>query len=804
MATDRLCGRTVRVIIALLSILLTTLASAAAPSFSERAYREARALMDTDDLASALKKADAALGQLKGANDEWTWALRILRGEALMRQGLKSDALLIVKPELPPHLRTREVAIRRLFALGVAEFPDKEAARPFFEQALKIAIAHQPRLIAAAHLALGNILPFAEAEPHLESALELARRQGNQVAVANASNALSRVNTDRQFYAAGVDFGEEAVAQYKKLGVQGRLTTACGNLGWAYMELGDYESAAELFACAVAAAKKNEAINEQVRYLNQLGNVELAARRYEQAAQYYRQALDLAREIDSDVSLTLTNLARVAVETGRYPDAKRFNTEALDRKRKLDDTDEIHRSLIIEARTAMLTGDPAFAEKTLKGVVAKATRTSTKWEAQAWLATLYARLQRNAEADAQFREALNTAGETRKSITASELRLSFFNLADDVFDRYVDFLVRSGRVDDALAVTEKMRAEALEEGVVAEKVDARQIARQSGATILSYWLGRDRSYVFVITPSNVVVHDLRAPDTTIEKAVDRYQRELAGARGTLQLSGAKGEELYRMLVTPVGATARGTRIAVIADGRLHALNFETLVVPSPQRYWIEDVIVTNAGSLRLLARKTATREAKASMLLIGNAPSPGFAALPRAGEEITSIARHFDRRTILAGSNATPAAYRHATPATFDYIHFVAHGVPTRKRPLDSAVILARGEKLFARDIVAQPLHARLVTISSCHGAGTRTYSGEGLVGLAWAFLKAGADQVIAALWEVNDSATPELMDRMYARIRAGADPAVALRDAKLTLVRGKGSYKKPMYWAPFVLYSGS
>jgi len=32
-------------------------------------------------------------------------------------------------------------------------------------------------------------------------------------------------------------------------------------------------------------------------------------------------------------------------------------------------------------------------------------------------------------------------------------------------------------------------------------------------------------------------------------------------------------------------------------------------------------------------------------------------------------------------------------------------------------------------------------------------YTGEGLVGLSWAFLRAGAHNVIAALWQASDSA---------------------------------------------------
>jgi CHAT domain-containing protein len=145
--------------------------------------------------------------------------------------------------------------------------------------------------------------------------------------------------------------------------------------------------------------------------------------------------------------------------------------------------------------------------------------------------------------------------------------------------------------------------------------------------------------------------------------------------------------------------------------------------------------------------------------------------------------------------------------AGFSYIHFVAHGTASRTSPLDSAVILSKqGDdyKLYARDIIQHPLHADLVTISACHGEGVRSYSGEGLVGLSWAFLRAGAHGVIAALWEVNDNSTPQLMDHLYSEIGKGTPPDAALRDAKLALLHSGGVYRRPFYWAPFELYRGS
>ena len=129
--------------------------------------------------------------------------------------------------------------------------------------------------------------------------------------------------------------------------------------------------------------------------------------------------------------------------------------------------------------------------------------------------------------------------------------------------------------------------------------------------------------------------------------------------------------------------------------------------------------------------------------------------------------------------------------------------------PLDSAIVLSREStgsdsfKLYARDIIRHPLRADLVTISACYGAGERSYSGEGLVGLSWAFLRAGAHNVIAALWEATDVSTEQLMGKFYDELDKGASPDAALRAAKLALLHGS-NFHNPFYWAPFQLYAGS
>jgi CHAT domain-containing protein len=184
-----------------------------------------------------------------------------------------------------------------------------------------------------------------------------------------------------------------------------------------------------------------------------------------------------------------------------------------------------------------------------------------------------------------------------------------------------------------------------------------------------------------------------------------------------------------------------------------------------------------------------------------------FHKLDYAPAEIEKVSKHFvpAETKVIRGSGANPSAYRQADPQQFAAIHFSAHAEANQQSPLDSAIILSPGKegafKLYARDVIDVPLHADLVTISACHSAGARVYSGEGLVGFAWAFLRAGARYVVAGLWDVTDNSTPDMMDRFYGAIETGHSPVAALRIAKLSMIQSTGAFRKPYYWGPFQIY---
>src|SRR5205085_1646868 len=103
----------------------------------------------------------------------------------------------------------------------------------------------------------------------------------------------------------------------------------------------------------------------------------------------------------------------------------------------------------------------------------------------------------------------------------------------------------------------------------------------------------------------------------------------------LATAGGPGERLYDLLIAPAAAwLPPGTRVTLVADGALNALNFETLPVPGARRhYWIEDVEVQAAPGLSMLSSPRPAPQRDASLLLIGDPVPRGteFPALQYAG-----------------------------------------------------------------------------------------------------------------------------------------------------------------------------
>jgi CHAT domain-containing protein len=786
------------------------------------------------DLVRAQAEAEKANRRFSGQDDEWAWKFRLLEAECLGLRGLSQDVLTLLHPALPPQLADGDLSIRKhmLQALAYAGLGDFGQADHDMAEAERLCDLSHSTLAAEVARASGSVEwkrgNLTAAESSYRKSLLLAQARADASIEATDLMNLSVVAMAEGHWDESAGWSNAAGKMFEAMGSRLDEEKILGNLGWAYYKMGDYAKSLSLYQDAEKRARILGVTADQVRWIDYAGLVYYQTGELSVAEDYYRQSLELARKIQDGGQIidALTWLAVLSADSGNIEQAKEYSQEAFQLAHRKGDRSSELPPLLVQGKIAARTQQTKEAESVFLEVIHdRQSDVSLRWEGQNSLARLHEEQHRIDLAEKEYREAITTVESARSSLQREDFQLPFMANAAHLYDDYIHFLLTQGKTAEALEIADFSRARTLAGGLgvlrkasfdVPAALWPRQVARRVGGTILFYWLGPKESFLWAVTSDRIVQFQLPSV-AEIDAAVERYRKALLGPRDVLQTANPEGVKLFEILVAPARqAIAPNSRVVIVADGSLNNLNFETLLVSEPKlHYWIEDVTIVNASSLRLLAASHASSRASAGkLLLIGDAVAPNheYEELPKAAAEIENIEKHFAPagRQVFTRAQATAPAYLGSSPEQFAYIHFVAHGTASRLSPLDSAVILSKASaeedsfKLYARDIIQHPLHAELVTISTCYGAGARAYTGEGLVGLSWAFLRAGAHNVIGALWEVSDASTPRLMDQLYEGLKEGQSPEAALRAAKLSLLHSDGVFRKPFYWAPFQLYTGS
>jgi len=833
----------------------------------QTAYDHAQTTFQHGDLKRAQEEAKKGYDDFHALGTEWAWKFRILQSNALLSQGKGSEVLSLLAAEpMAPSSGVLGVQRQRLEGVAFASSGNAAEARKRLAEAERLCAASDNPACSGVvslrgwmEMRLGDFLP---AQRDFEQALASARANRDSFLEALALLNLSWSANEQTHFDEALDWANAARNIAVPSGFDAVAQTALGNMGWAYYKLGDPKKAEGMFNDARRQADALGDLAGEARWLQAVGYIYLDANRFDDALSSYRSSLNLAREISSREHLvnSLIALAFVSEQTNKLDDAKRYADEALAKAREDNNGRDAVYPQLVQGRVAARLHDNATAESAFREVAqAKDTPVFLKWEAERSLARLYEDEKQVDSANREYRVSLSTFETARSELQHEDSRLPFLTNASRIYDDYIHFLVAQGKSDEALQVAEYSRGRTLTEGLgllqkgtsfKLDPLNAQQIAGRAGGTVLFYWLGEKQSYLWAITPRKISLFPL-PPSAEIKERVERYRKAIIDQHESLQIASDDGAALYRTLVEPAKDflpkrqlakddakrnVATTAKVFVVPDGSLNSLNFETLIVsplpPEPNsetqpepHYWIEDVTLSSASSLRMLqAFHAAHSKGAGNLLLFGDAiaPNEDFPQLPKAAVEMENIKQHFpsSQEQMFSREQANPPAYLASKPERFSYIHFVAHGTASSVSPLDSAIVLSRVDaaksgarkpdsdedsfKLYARDIIHHPLRAELVTVSTCRSAGARAYSGEGLVGLSWAFVRAGAHNVIGALWDVSDASTPQLMDELYGELKKGETPDAALRHAKLTLLRSGAAFRKPFYWAPFQLYTGS
>ena len=797
-------------------------------------------LFQHGELAQCEEAASAGANQFRVSNPKLAARFVILQALSASWRG-KDKEVLKTLDDLVADPADSETYLKRLALLGAThadlkQFPEAEHELQLGQQFCSQQDNDACGWIIRSRASLARAKDrFSEAYELDQQGLEASRHFGIQLDEAISLMSLGDVCLQLEKYDESLDWSNAAIQMASPLEAREILQNTKGNLAWAYFRLGDSDTALSLLDEASKTAAALGDTIDTIIWLSASGYVHASREEVLAAKSAYDKAISIARESKSteEQPNILSDLGLVALAAENAEEADNYAQQALSIARQGKSRPDIADALAVQMQAAALHGDTKRALGLLKEVEQMPESLAPmKWASEHALAALYERQGKAAQARNAYQTALLTFENARDTIRKTSSQLPFVANATAIYDDYIHFLITQQKPEEALLTADLSRARTLAQGlgadlgkqsIRAEVLSPQVVARKATATLLFYWLGEKQSYLWVISPRKTSLFPL-PPQKKITPLVERYRKTLLGPTDPLQASDETALELYNILVAPAASLipANGN-VIILADGPLSLLNFETLLVPGKQdpggipsnpalRYWIEDVNVVSAPSLAMLAAARPSQRNDGKLLLLGDAisPDPSYPELPLASLEMRQIQKHFliGSQISFSRQQANPSTYLTSSPQKYGYIHFVAHGVASRTDPLDSAIILSRagtgedGFKLYARDIMQHPIDARLVTISACYGSGIRSYVGEGLVGLSWAFLRAGAHNTIGALWEASDDSTPRLMDSLYQGIEQDLPPAAALRQAKLELLHSHSIFHKPFYWAPFQIYT--
>ena len=270
--------------------------------------------------------------------------------------------------------------------------------------------------------------------------------------------------------------------------------------------------------------------------------------------------------------------------------------------------------------------------------------------------------------------------------------------------------------------------------------------------------------------------------------------------------------LYDLVIAPFSDLINGDELIVIPDRASFLIPYAALM-DQQSRYLSETLrirLVPSLTSLRLLAECPERHHSTSGALLVGNPwvetvrikDNKPFPLLPGAEKEAKMIGQILKIEP-LTGKNATKNQVLSRLNSV-SLVHLAAHGcretgeiilspnVADAKRPKEEDFLLTKA------DVLGVQLRAKLVVLSCCY-SGRGEIKAEGVVGIARAFLGAGARSVIASLWALSDEATLEFMKHFYEHLVEGKSASKSLHQA-MKWMRESEEFNAVQYWAPFVL----
>ena len=661
-----------------------------------------------------------------------------------------------------------------------------------------------------AYRRLGNFKRAIECqEQHLSIAKEVGDRAGEGRANANLGAAYHSLGNFKR----AIECQEQHLSIAKEVGDRAGEGKAYANLGNSYHTLGNFKGAIGYHEQDLSIAKEVGDRAGERRANANLGNAYHSLGNFKRAIEYHEQDLSIAKEVGDRAGEGRANgnLGAAYGRMGELENALLFNEQHLTISKETEDP-------VGQGFACYRLG--LFHE--FLGSLCKALNF--------------------------YRLSIKHFDETRRLLQAEDAwKISFRDTKQVAYTALWTALLKNRQVDEALFAAEQGRAQALTEilkvrfRVVEEPTSA--IARTETISTLMNYLplqtvflalaGNTISLWLLRRASGINYREKEIENGSADSLIKTALKQIgAGAvvrcenrsvhrhRSRFSCSGEVVEEsfqsfsvsdnplqsLYDFLISPIADLLQGDDLIFVPDGPFCLAPYSALSDSLRIRTF------PSLTALKVISSALDDFNSKSEALLVGDpclkeitwgTGGPIYKQLPCAKKEVEMIGELL-QTTPLTGENATKAEVLKRMKSVA-LIHIAAHGddeygeillAPNPGRT--SQIPEEKDYMLTMSDVHAVRLQAKLVVLSCCH-SGQGEVKSEGVVGIARAFLCAGARSVLVSLWAIDDEATFLFMKSFYQHLADRKSTSLALHHAMKSLRETK-EYSAIKYWAPFVL----
>ena len=659
--------------------------------------------------------------------------------------------------------------------------------------------------------------------------LDIAKAVGNLEAEGSEYGGLGSIFDRLGDFEKAIDYHKKHLRIAETIGDKAGEGIAYGNLGNAYLSLGDFNAALHFFEHRLRIAKDLKDKAGEGRAYGHLGITFQRLGNYKKAMNYYNWRLRIAQELGDKLGegTACGCLGTVSQFLGDYKKAIDWHNQQL--------------------RIAKNIGDQGM-EGTARSYIGKCFETLNV------LPKALENHQRSVEVFNQMRSLLQSE---------DKWKIGFRNECNYAYTGLCRVLLKQEKIDEALAAAEEGRAQSLAdlmtsqygfhqgqtEGKCLDEEEFGMLNNASSSTIFLS-VSENKINIWLVLKEKPVLHrqktlchyfsenaaaetlqsliqfayennDVRANVNCENRSLDvlrenRYTVERSPKKCSqqiLQEDNLPLAALYSYVITPILDLIEGDELIIVPDGPLWLAPFAALLNPF-SKYLCESFkvrLIPSLTSLKIIAHCPEFHSSSGA-LVVGD---PDMSEVTNSqGDQILEQLSFARQEAQMIGQilNTAPLTGKLATKcevlkqiSSVAVVHIAAHGrmetgeIALSPNPERESQTPAEEDYMVTMaDVMCVKLRAKLVVLSCCH-SGRGEIKAEGVVGIARAFIGAGARSVLVSLWAVDDEATLEFMKSFYHNLVKGRSASESLNHA-MKCLRESETFSDVKYWAPFTL----